>query len=209
MGGIYRSYMPLGRVLRSWLWSLGLWLCAMNVAVADVRCHGIEVTTYGASPADVTLVCNGIANDDNHIGTYSAADSRIDLLSFARAGKFGEVFRSPMTKSLYISFVEHELAHAVADRHFAPTATSRLAHEYIAVAQLSSLPDEGLHGILAGYPLEGFENTGAISLLHYQLNPGAFGVKAYLHSRGLADRSGFIQRLLKGEAGHTAESSVW
>lgn len=215
------------------LFMLCLALNGMMAEGAGLGCHGIELTGHGVSAADVVLACEGIARakaffnrhrlalpsevslhlhqegiakDDNHIGTFNAADNRIDLLSFTRARTLGKVFRAPMNRSLYRGFVVHELAHAVADRYFSAQAASRLGHEYIAyVAQLASLPAEELQGVLARYQLEGFRTTQEITLLYYQLNPCAFGVKVFLHYRGQAHPREFIRQLLRGMAGLSPE----
>lgn len=207
------------------LWLFSAW------ADADLSCHGVDLVTNGASPEDFTLVCKGVAkaqqffqahgltlprgislylhpgdirNQNNHIGVYNPAEARIDLLTFARANSLGKVFRSPLSRSLYVSFVVHELAHAVVDKHFASRAASTLAHEYIAyTAQLSSLGEDEVHAIMRKYRLQGFQNLREISLLYYQLDPCAFGLKAYLHYRGIEDKPGFIRQLLDGKTALT------
>ena len=213
-----------------WSFLLLLWLFSSS-SNADVSCHGIDVVTNGASATDLTLVCEGVAkaqqffqahgltlprgislylhpgdisSQNNHIGIYNPAEARIDLLTFARAHSLGKVFRSPMSRSLYVSFVVHELAHAVVDKQFASRAATRLAHEYIAyTAQLSSLGEDEVHAIMRKYRLQGFQNLREISLLYYQLDPCAFGLKAYLHYRGIEDKPGFIRQLLDGKTALT------
>lgn len=142
----------------------------------------------------------GIENRPNHLGLYDAPQKRVHLLSFSEAQKDRRVFDLPMTKSLYVSVIVHELAHALADQHFVPGATSTLAHEYIAyVAQISSISEEERSRILARYDLEGFSQLDDVSVTYYQLAPCAFGLKAFLHYRELENQKDFIRELLQGE----------
>ncbi len=205
---------------------LGLWTPVALPLPSDTACSDVRISANGASQRDLDLVSDGIAlgkrffhdhgialrhaislnlhpedldSAHNHIGLYVAEEARITLLTFDAASAKGMVFRSPMSETLYASFVVHELAHAIADQHFAAGTRSLLAHEYLAyVAQLSSLSDDEREKILQKYKLKGFRSPHEMSPLFYQLNPGAFGVKAYLHYRGLADPQGFVRGLLDG-----------
>ena len=144
------------------------------------------------------------------IGRYDAARSRVDLLTFDSIRDRGEIFRTPWDESLYISFVVHELAHGFADQHFGQDAATLLAHEYLAyVAQLSSLPKGQRGDILRRYGLQGFQNPKAMSVLYYQLDPCAFGVKAYLHFDAQRDKRGFLQHLLDGRTPLSVDTQEW
>lgn len=205
---------------------IALWLCNAATATAASACGNVQIDAGLADDTDIALVClgvdraraffsqyglhptdritihlrpQGIDKRVNHIGLYDPAEGDIELLTFDRASDVGEVFRSPMTPALYTSFVVHELAHAFADAYFDASAASVLAHEYIAyTAQLATLPASARDAVLANYVLQGFHSLDEISLLYYELDPSAFGVKSYLHYRDLTDGRAFIMHLLDG-----------
>lgn len=223
--------------VRSACLAVTLWLLAAGAAIAETACVDVRIQTHGAGSDDLALVRtgieraaaffemhelalrpgitlhlrpDGIANKANHIGLYDAADARIDLITFSRSSEHAAAFHSPMSRSVYASFVTHELAHALAEQYFSDSGGTLVAHEYFAyVAQLASLPAADGRQILARYPIEGFTDIDEISPMYYLLDPCAFGVKAYLHYRDLPDKRGFIAELLAGDTGLSGDLPEW
>lgn len=214
-----------------------LWQPLFAAGSVDAACVGVRIGPDGIEARHRALVCEGIArglrffeghaialrhdigldlatnnldSTQNHIGLYQAGAKRITLLTYDAAHARGDVFRSPMNEALYVSFVVHELAHAIADQHFSTGSASLLGHEYLAyVAQLSSLPDDQRAAILERYRLKRFSEPREMSQMFYHLDPTAFGIKAYLHYQGLADKQAFVRKLLDGSIRMPGEYTDW
>lgn len=136
------------------------------------------------------------------IGRYESKSGEVNMLSFEayrreNAGK--RPFRSPVNQALYISFGVHEIAHAIADENFRVSPVPWLAQEYIgAVAQFATMDPDLRNRILKRYRLTAFDTPESMSSIYYQLDPGAFAIKAYLHYDALEDPQTFLQDLLTG-----------
>ena len=135
-------------------------------------------------------------------GSYNRTTGEAILLSF---GAFKvrydayQTFRVPASRALYQSFGVHEIAHAVADETFRVSPVPWLAQEYIAaVVQFATMDPELRTRILERYNLSGFETPASISSIYYQLDPGAFAIKSYLHYIRLEDPRTFLRDLLSG-----------
>jgi hypothetical protein len=143
-------------------------------------------------------------NDDRHtIGQYDARSNRIRLLPYEQALRLSRKdpppLGLPMSPDLWRSYAVHELAHAAAEKSFAPGVEKFTASEYIAaVAQLSSLPGKTRENIFRHFPnLSGFEKASEITALYYFFAPGKFAVKAYLHYSRRENGPLFLRRLLR------------
>lgn len=176
-------------------------VCVAVLSAAPVLArNGIAVDT----PVTIRLV-SGMPNivDDHAFGFFDARSNEITLLNFgatSAAAQFGgSVFGLEMTRSLWHSYVAHELAHAAAASRFAAGVTTFTASEYIAaVVQLSVLPEPLRQELLANYDgLEGFDAKTEINSTYYFIDPCAFAVKSYLHYLRPENGPGFIALLLR------------
>lgn len=171
---------------------------AAEKARAFFQSHGIEIKRQ----IRIRLHQDEIKDHAHHIGLYRANKDHIDMVSLNHA-KFHcneqPPFDVEMNEELYVSFVIHEVAHAIADQNFSRTPSSRVLQEYLAyVTQFSSMDAGAQDKILQKYKVAPFASIQDMSLTYYQLDPNAFGVKAFLHYRSLSDKSRFIQGLLSG-----------
>jgi len=167
-------------------------------AVTFLQRHGLAMK----ESIQVRLTDAAISDHGTHIGLYDAKAKAIEFLSFRQAVRQCEKqspFRTLMDEALYTSFAAHELAHAIADQNFQIKPGSRIAQEYVAyVTQISTMPSQKRLEILQNYSMSAFANPQQMSLLYYELDPNAFGVKAYRHFLTLADRTAFLQAVLTG-----------
>ena len=171
--------------------------------------HGIEIQRpirFGLHDAEMD-------NHVGHFGIYDAHAHRVDILSYDEASRLVEKhqpFGVPMSEGLYISFSVHELAHAVIEQNFSYHPDSLLVHEYLAyVVQLATMDKTLRTSILQRYEVPGFGNIDEMSPIYYQLDPNAFGVKAYKHYIELENPADFLQKLLSGEIRPSATSVEW
>ncbi|MCK5662552.1 MAG: hypothetical protein KAI17_03650 [Thiotrichaceae bacterium] len=153
-------------------------------------------------PIHIKLHAAGINNYPAHIGLYDSKKDQIDLLTLEHAKLLCASLRPfgmPMNESLYVSFVAHEVAHAIADQNLKTRPSSLVLHEYLAyVTQFSTMELQPQTEILKRYNLEAFQSLENMSLTYYRLDPSAFGVKVFLHFQSLPNQSQFIQGLLSG-----------
>lgn len=154
-------------------------------------------------PTTIRLVGAIPGNGTGHsLGRYDARAAEIVLLdpaaAIAASHASAPAFGVPMSPALWRSYVVHELAHAAAERHFAPRARSLVASEYIAaVAQLATLPDDERRVILARYAdTEAYGRPREISELYYYMDPCRFAVKCYLHYLRPENGDAFVRRVL-------------
>jgi hypothetical protein len=138
-----------------------------------------------------------------HIGAYTLASKTVRLIGLAQAGHQvpeNTLFGLPLNATLYQSVVVHELAHAVANQHFADSRPSLVAQEYIAyAAQLSTMEPATRQRILTSNKLPPYKSIDEMSSIYYAMNPNGFGIKAYLHFVSLDDPGRFLRRLLAGD----------
>jgi len=216
--------------MRQILAILALCLAVPGGTVAAAGCGGLPVEIEGGSDRDHVLVCEGVRRATvflgalglkpapvvrvrlhdvalpaagSHIGRYDAAAHRIDLVTYPRCEVQCAVrppFGSPVDEALYISFVSHEMTHAVIGGQLTTRELSPLAHEYIAyVVQLSTMDADARARVLQRYDVAAYAGPAEMSLTYYALDPCAFGVKAYLHYRSLTEPGAFARGLLSGD----------
>jgi hypothetical protein len=135
-------------------------------------------------------------------GHFDVQRNEICMLPLAAATRAtGErgVFDMPMNEALWSSYVSHEVAHAVAERHFAAGVRRFTASECIAgVTQLVTMQPALREAILARYPgLAPYRSTAEMSSLYYLMAPAQFAIKVYLYYIDLGDGGpALLQRLL-------------
>ena len=141
--------------------------------------------------------------DEHAFAYFDARTDEITVLDYratlAAAQSTRSAFGLGMSRSLWRSYVVHELAHAAAASHFAPDVSTFTASEYIAaVVQLSVLPESIRAELLADYHgLAGFGEKAEISATFYFIDPCAFAVKSYRHYLRPENGPGFIATLLQ------------
>jgi hypothetical protein len=175
-------------------------LCeAAHEAIQFFLSHGMS----RREPLLITVHQKAEARDGSiEIGRYKSRSGEVKMLSFDAyrlefSGK--RPFRSPVSQALYTSFGVHEIAHAIADENFQMSPVPWVAQEYIAaVAQFSTMDPVLRNRILGRYRLTAFDTPESMSSIYYQLDPGAFAIKAYLHYLALEDQQSFLQDLLSG-----------
>ncbi len=169
-----------------------------QMALAFFQSHKIEIKR----PIHIKLHSAGINNYPAHIGLYSSKKNQIDLITLEHAKSLCvslRPFGMPMNESLYLSFVAHEVAHAITDQNLKNRPSSLILHEYLAyVTQFATMDLQPRTEILQRYNLEPFQGLENMSSTYYKLNPCAFGVKVFLHYQSLPNQSHFIQGLLSG-----------
>jgi hypothetical protein len=152
----------------------------------------------------ITLLQELPGNNGGHaIGRCHPRRQRIEILSYdaalQAATKYPPAFGVPMSTALWESYVAHEMAHAVAQAHFAAGVPTFTASEYLAaVTQLTTLSPNVRERILANYSdTIAFEQDSEITELFYCTDPSRFAVKAYLHSLKPENGAAFVRRLLQ------------
>lgn len=182
---------------------------AAKKARAFFRIHGIEIQRK----IRIQSHQDEIKNHANHIGLYRANRDHIDMVTLDHARHHCSEkppFDIRMDEGLYVSFVIHEVAHAIADQNITRSASSRVVQEYLAyVTQFSTMERRAQQKILQKYRVSPFNGVEDMSLTYYQLDPNAFGVKSFLHYQTLQDKSGFIQGLLSGTIRPNAKQVDW
>lgn len=187
----------------------GLVCDGVEKAYAFFRTHGVEVKR----PIHIRLHKNGIKNHPAHIGLYGAKKDYIDLLTSKHAQDLCarlQPFDMQMNEPLYVSFVVHEVTHAIVDQNLKSRPSSLIVHEYLAyVAQLATMEERPQAEILQRYDLAPFTGLADMSPIYYGLNPSAFAVKAFRHYQSLPEQSRFIQNLLSGDISPSAQREEW
>jgi hypothetical protein len=147
---------------------------------------------------------NRSANYQGHeIGHFDIARNEIAILPLAaamRAMPTCDAFEVPMRPELWASYVSHEVAHAVAEQHFAAGVRRLTASEYIAgVVQLMTMEPSLRAEILARFSgLSPYRSADEISSLYYLMAPGQFAVKVYRHYIALGSAGpAFLHLLLR------------
>lgn len=171
--------------------------------------HGIKVQ----HPIRIQLHESAINQHPAHIGLYDSRQHKIDLLSYRQAlEQCSEQppFDVPMCEPIYRSFVVHEISHAIVDQNLQYRPASLVAQEYLAYAAQFDTMDEDLREkILQGYDVEPFDDFDNMSVIYYELDPNAFGVKAFLHYQSLAEPGRSIRDLLSGELKPAVQQRYW
>jgi hypothetical protein len=107
----------------------------------------------------------------------------------------------PMDRAFWRSCVAHEIAHAVAETHFASGTLRLAASEYIAaVVQLKVLPGEVRDRVLLNFEdAHGWGEGAEISGVFYLIDPSKFAVKSFRHFAALSPEAGreFVRQILR------------
>jgi hypothetical protein len=136
-------------------------------------------------------------------GQFNAISNDIEVLSLSSCLEGNEsklVFGNKVNKELHMSFIIHEVAHAIANENFSETASSLVGHEYIAyTAQLATMPPELRQSIINSYDIGAFEDEHEINEIYLRLNPDQFAVKAYNHLMKPENGRQFYHKILSGK----------
>lgn len=139
------------------------------------------------------------------LGRFDARTREIRILpteagldpAFAAPSAFGV----PINHAFWRSCVAHEIAHAVAEAHFAPAVPRLAASEYIAaVVQLTVLPRETRDRVLLNFDdAPGWGASAEISGVFYLIDPAKFAVKSFRHFAALSPEAGreFVRQILR------------
>ncbi len=110
-------------------------------------------------------------------------------------------FGVPFDRAFWRSCVAHEIAHAVAEAHFASAVPRLAASEYIAaVVQLTVLPGETRDRVLLNFEdAHGWGASAEISGVFYLIDPAKFAVKSFRHFAALSPEEGreFVRQILR------------
>lgn len=189
--------------------------------------HG-TATVRGATPADFTDICAGVAKAleflDRHgvqatepvvfvvtptlpeeagptaVGCYIERRHQVYVVPYAAFRRNRTWFGVPITREMYRLLAAHESAHAVAACHFQiPTPTIQ-AKEYIAyVTTFSVMPPAVRKQALRTIQSEGFSSLDRFTPLLYLFDPMRFGAEAYRHFAAAPDQTGIVRGILEGQ----------
>ncbi|PXX91840.1 hypothetical protein DIT71_08280 [Marinobacter vulgaris] len=170
---------------------------AVGTTLAFMRSQGFRVD----AEFTIDLVDRPLSLHGTEVtGTYDSRSFHIKVPNFKNARLMAlrhPPFRMRMCRTIWQSFVAHEVAHAVAHANFQISKPSLEAHEYIAyVVQLATLPQALRQQLLEAFDQPAFQHERQISRIFLQLAPEVFGVKAYRHYAAEPDPQAFFQRLL-------------
>jgi len=196
---------------------------------AEFRCRGADVVIRSGADADRGLICEAAVETiafmaANGLGQISALT--IDVAAAIPAGHAGsagcydwvsdtafvredavcvrdgdlpQYFRIANTRAVRKSLVAHEVAHAIAARHFSIERPSVGAQEYIAGAvQFSVMDPETRDRILAQFEGTGHSGLMQMNGMLYYMNPARFLVESYRHFARPENGFGFVRALLSG-----------
>jgi hypothetical protein len=195
----------------------------------EIRCNHLHVVVRSPDHADALIACEGARDAIEFLaaqGLDVAADIAIDLLTrlpvlvspsaagcclesegrvlalvYSEFRKFKTWFGIPIDRSLYRSFVSHEVAHLVAYYNFKISEPSIQAKEYIAyVTQFSTMESVLRKKVLLQFPCKAFEDDWQMSTTIYMFDCMGFGVRAYRHFLELADEHEYVLAILNGKA---------
>jgi hypothetical protein len=223
--------MPDGPLQRSLCAALLLSCTPLNGAAEVFRCPDHLISVTAPDLTDVAACCEGVGrairflraadleplapinvtvadpDDAMHaaaIGSYDARTRTLKITEFERlraATAAQPPFGVEMDREMYISFVAHEAAHAIAQDHFATARPTVIAHEYVAyTVQLATMAEPRRARILAASGLEGFAREEEVSLSYYLAAPHAFGIKSYLHWARPENGALFLREVLADRA---------
>ncbi|MCG6876172.1 MAG: hypothetical protein LJE97_13890 [Betaproteobacteria bacterium] len=142
------------------------------------------------------------ASDKHALGRYDPRSGVVELLDYRAAVSASEcgprAFKIPMSRTLWQSYVAHEVAHATVRAHDVSHTLRIAQYEYVAaVVQLGTLPDAIRSEILRNYDeFPAFGDASEISDLYYFMAPCAFAVKSYRHYLKPGNGPAFISGLI-------------
>lgn len=155
---------------------------------------GLVIRTVPRLPADTS---------EHAIARYDARTGEILLLGFeaavAQSRAAPPAFGLAMTRSLWRSYLVHELAHAAAHDAFGRGFRRTAPGEYLAcVAQVESMPAELREEILRNYAdVSGFDRDAEITETYYLFDPARFTIKAYRHYAKPGNGAAFVRKILE------------
>lgn len=203
-------------------------LLGMQTATAlELRCADTSVVVQSSNLQDAILICEGATDATKMLGQYkfvtnvriefsvvdelptifnavafggyNGAEGRAYLLPSSAIADRGSVFDLPFEQALYRSLATHEVAHAITNYNYRTSAPTTEAHEYIAYAVMfATMPEEYRDRLLVRFANQQFDDEAQINSFVYLVDPLRFGVLAYKHFTKLEDKTGFLQRVLRG-----------
>lgn len=191
-------------------------------------CPGGAATVLGASPADLSDVCAGVASalaflashgvtpnepvafevtaripqeaGQTAAGCYIEERRRVFLLPYSAFRKNKSWFNVPIDRALYRALAAHEAAHAVGACRFKVPNPTIQAKEFLAyVTMFSVMPTELRTQALRGTRTQGFDSLDRFTPLLYSFDPMRFGAEAYRHFAAVPDKTALIHDLLNGK----------
>ena len=135
------------------------------------------------------------------VGCYLEQADRVLILPYSEFAKHQTWFHVAIDRNLYRILAAHEVAHALADCHFAIPNPSIQAKEYIAyVATFCAMNPETRRRVLRATPGTGFDSEMKINTVLYLFDPMRFGAEAYRHYRKAGNGPDFLRAVLAGES---------
>ena len=209
-------------------------LCLISVhaqpasAAEAATCPGGAATVLGASPADLSDVCSGVASSLGFLashgvtptepvalevttripqeagpsaaGCYIEKRRKVYLVPYNLFRKNKSWFKVPIDRRLYRALAAHEAAHAVGACNFKVPNPTIQATEYLAyVTMFSVMPTDLRTLALRNTRTQGFESLDRFTPLLYGFDPMRFGAEAYRHFSGVPDQTALIRDLLAGK----------
>lgn len=201
---------------------------AQSTTAAEIKnCAGQVATVSGASPADFSDICTGVAAALEFLSRYGVNPTEAVAINVSKdipqeagptaAGCYIEqrrqvyvvpysTFRKSKTwfgvsinRELYRALAAHEAAHAVAACNFKIPNPTIQAKEYLAyVTMFSAMPKELRSQALRKVKTEGFTTLDRFTPLLYSFDPMRFGAEAYRNFVASTDQTAIIQGLLDG-----------
>lgn len=185
-------------------------------------------TVRGATPADFTDICAGVAKaleflgrhgvqatepvvfvvtptlpeeaGPTAVGCYIERRRQVYVVPYAAFRRNRTWFGVPITREMYRLLAAHESAHAVAACHFQIPAPTIQAKEYIAyVTMFSVMPPAVRKQALRTIQTEGFSSLYRFTPLLYMFDPMRFGAEAYRHFAAAPDQTAIVRGILEGE----------
>lgn len=139
--------------------------------------------------------------DPQALGCYHRAENTAWVLVESACKAPEASFGLTMNAALHRSLIVHEVAHAIASRHFRVAQPGVAAQEYIAyVAQLATMPAELREQVLSRYPPGGDESPSHLNSYVYMMDPGRFAAIAWRHHEGPEGGPTFVRAILEGSA---------
>lgn len=191
----------------------------IDATVRHIGADDMELVCNGAEKALVFLATIGLTqrsgievdlvsdfpsgSHEDAIGCYEWASHRIFLVPIGDCINtigWPDHLAGFDDQALYMSYVAHEVAHAVFAENVATDNPSKATHEYVAaVVQLGSMNDDLRSTILSRYEGEGFDDPFYINLVLYEFDPTYFAAQSYRHFLKPENGRHFIDELISGK----------
>jgi hypothetical protein len=204
-------------------------LLAQPVSAAEAAtCPGGNATVLGASSADFSDVCAGVASTLGFLATHGVTPTepvavevttsipqaagptaagcyieerrRIYVVPYTSFRKNKTWFSVPIDRRLYRALAAHEAAHAVGACNFTVPNPTIQAKEYLAyVTMFSVMPAELRSQALKSTKTQGFQSLDRFTPLLYSFDPMRFGAEAYRHFTATPEQTALVRDLLAGK----------